>query len=538
MSLMSTLNMSANAMGVHQSVISIVSNNISNMNTEGYHKQKANLGTLVLGIPINNNVKTQVKTSAGVELLNVERYTTTFIGSYYRDQLTNQSYLNQMADGLNDIANMFDELEGRGLDTALESFYKALDNLNQYPSDMSARVNFLDSASTLTNAMNLISSNLDKLKTKGTGDGVSQKSLENSDMYAQMTSLNDVLSQIADVNKMLITSQTGTLENNNLLDRRDTLLNELSKYGDFTIDTMHNGSVNISLKGTKLVGGGEILGKFDLQTAASYDEYCQLNGIENTNECNAVMMIRKSNGTVMQNVNKKFDSGSIGGIIDGATSTEGININTVQSSLNTLAQSIANVFNELQTREGAFYLDTVDGKVQLSNADIEQYVIFTTNDGSDTITASNITINSLLTKDDGYNKIAAAYFENYDPNDPDSVAAIDLNAVGNANNIIAMLGTKTNNTGTGFDDIGNISFSDYYSGILSKIVSGATAANNAAEAQNNVVTALNNQTAEQTSVDLNEELTDLIKSQTAYSASARVFSTCNTLLDTLIRLGQ
>ena len=192
MSLMSTLNMSTNAMGVHQNVISIVSNNISNMNTEGYHKQKANLGTLVLGIPINNSVNTQVKTSAGVEMINVERYTTTFIGSYYRDQLTNQSYLNQKANGMQDIANMFDELSGRGLDTALADFYKALDNLNQYPSDMSARVNFLDSASTLTNSMNLISNNLDKIKTKSVGDGVSQKSLENSDLYAQVTSINDL----------------------------------------------------------------------------------------------------------------------------------------------------------------------------------------------------------------------------------------------------------------------------------------------------------------------------------------------------------
>lgn len=535
MSLMSTLNMSANAMGVHQNVISIVSNNISNMNTEGYHKQKANLGTLVLGLPIDNNIQTQVKTSAGVELMNVERYTTTFVGSYYRDQLTNQSYLNQKADGLNDIASLFDELEGRGLDTALESFYKALDNLNQYPSDMSARINFLDSASTLTDAMNLTSSNLEKLKNKSVGDGVSQKSLENSEAYSQVTSMNDLLSQIADVNKMLITSQTGTLENNNLLDRRDSLLNELSKYGNFTIDELGNGSVNISLKGTKLVGGPEVLGTFDIQTATSYDEYCQLYGIDNTNECNAVMMIRKSDGSVMQNVNKKFDSGSIGGIIEGATSKDGLNINSIQSNLDTLAQSIAEVFNELQTREGAFYLESVDGKLQLSNTDLEFYKIFTTNDGSAEITASNISINTLLTEEGGYNKIAAAYFENYDPNDPDSV---DLNAVGNANNIIAMLGTKTDNTGTGFDDIGNISFSEYYSGILSKVVSGTTAAANAATAQDNVVTSLDNKAAEQTSVDLNEELADLIRFQTAYSASARVFSTCNTLLDTLITLGQ
>lgn len=535
MSLMSTLNMSTNAMGVHQNVISIVSNNISNMNTEGYHKQKANLGTLVLGIPINNSVNTQVKTSAGVEMINVERYTTTFIGSYYRDQLTNQSYLNQKADGMQDIADMFDELSGRGLDTALADFYKALDNLNQYPSDMSARVNFLDSASTLTNSMNLISNNLDKIKTKSVGDGVSQKSLENSDLYAQVTSINDLLSQIKDVNKMLITSQGGTLDNNNLLDRRDALINQLAQLGNFTIDTQANGTVNVSLQGTRLVGGAEVLGTIDVQTASSYDDYCKLNGIDNTNECNAVLMIKKSNGTIIQNANKKFTSGTIGGIIEGATSVEGVTINSVQNSLNTLAKSIADVFNELQTREGAFYIETVNGENKLSNTDLDKYTIFVTNDGTADITASNISINSLLTEEGGYKKIAAAYFENYDPNNPDS---FDVNAVGNANNIIAMLNTKTDNTSKGFDDIGNIAFSDYYSGLLSKIVSGTKAAQNSATAQDNVVTSLDNKAAEQTSVDLNEELSDLIRFQTAYNASARVFSTCNTLLDTLISLGR
>ena len=184
--LMSTLNISANALGVHQSVISIISNNISNMNTEGYHKQKANLGTLVLGLPIGNDVNTQVKTSAGVELINVERYTTTFMDSYYRNQLTNQAYLNQMANGLGDIASLFDELQGQGLDSALEAFYKSLDNLNQYPTDMAARINFLNSASTLTDSMNLLYSNLENSKNKGLGDGESQYALENSEIYAQM----------------------------------------------------------------------------------------------------------------------------------------------------------------------------------------------------------------------------------------------------------------------------------------------------------------------------------------------------------------
>ncbi|MGN1152772.1 MAG: flagellar basal body protein, partial [Candidatus Gastranaerophilaceae bacterium] len=66
MSLTQAFNISVGAMGVHQNVINITSNNIANMNTEGYHKQKAQLGTLVLGLPIGESVSRQVKTSAGV----------------------------------------------------------------------------------------------------------------------------------------------------------------------------------------------------------------------------------------------------------------------------------------------------------------------------------------------------------------------------------------------------------------------------------------------------------------------------------------
>ncbi len=535
--LFSALNMSSSALKVHQAGINIVSNNISNMNTEGYHKQKLNLGTLTLDLPIGNNVYNQVKTSAGVEAISVTRYTTNFIGSYYRDQLTDQAYLDQQKQAISDLAEMFDELGGNGLDSALEGFYEALDNLNQYPSDMSARINFLEAAGTLTNSMNHISKKLENMKNLGVGDGSSPELLQQSELNTSINSLNDYLQQLANLNKQLSNSNTGTLENNNLLDRRDVLLNEIAKLADFKTTIHDDGSVTLTLGGTKIVSGNKVLATFDLQTAAKYDEYCQQNGIENKNECNAVVRLIKENGSVIENVNNRFDAGKIGGIIDAATPGDGVNVYSVIENLDTLAQTIADVFNELQTREGAFYLESVDGKVQLSNTDLEQYVIFTTNDGSAEVTAGNICINSLLTEGDGYNKIAAAYFEDYDPTAPDPLANIDLNAVGNANNIIAMIDTKTNATSPAFDGIGNIPLSDYYSGIISKVNAALTSSTNAADAQDAVVQSLDNKTAEQTSVDLNEELTDLVKFQTAYSASARVFTTCNTLLDTLVNLG-
>lgn len=534
MSLTQALNISVGAMGVHQNVISITSNNIANMNTEGYHKQKAHLGTMVLPLPIGESVSRQVKTSAGVELIKVQRYETSFIGSYYRDQLSDKAMLDKQADGLGDIANLFDDLGGRGLDTALTDFYDALDNLNQYPTDMSARIHVLNAAATLTSSMNSISNNLHTLKTQDVGDGESEEALKNSNLYNSIQSLNASLDELASINKMLAQSQTGSLENNNLLDRRDLILNDLAKYGNFTTDIMPNGTVKLSMGGTPIVVGTKVYGKLNVQTAAQYDEYCQRAGIENTNTCNAVIMFEREDGSVLQNVNDKITSGEIGAMITDTSSNGGFNVNSVIQSLDKLAQAIADVFNNLQTREGAFYLDNSTGKVQLCNDNLEDYVWFVASDDSDTITAANISINNLLKEEGGYNKIAAAYFENYDPDDPESV---DLNAVGNADNIISMIKTKSDATGTEFDALGNIPFAEFYNGILGKVTSGLKGAQDAVNLQSDVIEALNNKMAAETSVDLNEELAELVRSQTAYSASARVFTTCNTLFDVLLNLG-
>lgn len=532
MGLTQALNISASALGVHQSVINVLSNNIANMNTQGYSRQKANLGTMVLGLPIGNSVANQVKTSAGVELINVQRYTKSIDDSYYYSQLGEQAKLNEKMQGLDDIVRLFDDLQGQGLDSSLSAFYKALNSLNQYPTDPAIRINFLDAAETLTNSMNKISSNLEALKGQKLGDGESLESLQNSKFYSNVVSLNTGLSDLVAINKQIANSQTGNLDNNNLLDRRDALLKDLSQYADFTVDINSNGTVNLSLGSVKLVAGSELKGQLDVQTAKQYDDYCKATGIENTNTSNAVLMIKKTDGSVIQNVNNKVSSGTLGAMLSGSETSDA-QIDGVIGSLDKIAQTVANVFNNLQTRQGAFYLDYSSGKVQLSNDNLEIYTIFNSNDGSD-ITAGNITINSLLKEEGGYNKIAAAFIEGYDPTDPGSV---DKNAVGNSNNIIAMIATQSDASGTDFEPLGHLTFGDYYNSILAKVSSGLSTAESAKEAQDAVVNSIENKISSETSVDLNEELTDIVKTQTAYSASARVFSVCNSLLDTLINLG-
>ena len=143
-SLLSALGMNANTLNVNENAIAVVSNNVANMNTEGYHKQTVNLATKTNEIPIGNSVYRQIDSLAGVQIASVTRSTNTFLDNAYRDALGNLANLQQQAGNVGDIANLFDELEGAGIDAALKNFFGALDDLNNYPTDSTARVAFLE----------------------------------------------------------------------------------------------------------------------------------------------------------------------------------------------------------------------------------------------------------------------------------------------------------------------------------------------------------------------------------------------------------
>ena len=83
-----------------------------------------------------------------------------------------------------------------------------------------------------------------------------------------------------------------------------------------------------------------------------------------------------------------------------------------------------------------------------------------------------------------------------------------------------------------------MSIEDFYLGIVGKVAAGGNNMQTLFDTQSEVVDSIYNEITGNNSVDLNEELVDLVKYQTAYAASAQVFNTCNSCLDTLMSLGR
>lgn len=548
-SLFNALNISSNALTVNESAISVVSHNVANMNTEGYSKQKVNLATRNIAGAIGNSTSAQVRANGGVMIANVMRYNDSYLNNYYRDQLSILKGYESQLGTLGDLADIFNDLEDEGISGAIRNFYEAVNNLNEYPASSTARVNFIESAKTLTETLNAKSKQLDNLTTNVLGDGESEELLKNSQIYSQFEVFNNKLEELAEVNKALQVTQTGTLTANNLLDKRDMILNEIAEFVDINVEeNPNNGSVTLYIGNQEMVRGAVVKGELSIQTAKSY---CDANGLtypddwvikdENGNsvldefgnpkkrEAAVVSIVSRSeDGTVtpiVSDANSLITTGSIGGLLhSGDVQADGMNAGVAQQKLDIIAQAVAKVFNDLNTRNGAYCINPDDtGKLVATNQD---NLIFVGPDGTaDSITSGNITINSELLTDKGCWNLACAYFE-----DP---ANFDENSVGNAQNVVDMLGTRN----LKLTELGNMSIEDFYTNLLGKIAAGGSNAQALVDTQSDVVDSIYDQILSNNSVDLNEELVDLVKYQTAYSAAAQVFNTCNSCLDVLMSLG-
>ena len=524
MSLSAALNISARALTVNQYAMDVVSNNIANMNTEGYSKQRVNLSTVTNKISIGESVERQIKADNGVQLASVTRYNNQFLKDYYRSQNSYSGFLTQNADLASQLDSIMNELSGNGLDAMLSNFYDALNNLNEYPADSTARVNFIENAKSLVAKFSSLAEELVETSGNAMGDGT-RGSMENSMAYVAINDLNAKLDELAEVNGTLKRVQTGSLGANNLLDTRDKILNDLSEFYDFTVEENKNGTVKLSLGSMVLVDGEEVKGKLEMVLPSEF-----YGGEEKVPEDapKAIINIVNSDGSVYKDINDQIVSGKLGALVQAENTDNGqLTATKVIEQLDILANAIGNTFNELQTREGAYCLNDTWNELQISTTPLFTGGTVTTLEDGSTVTtfkASDIKVNSEI--ENNVNLIAAAYFS-----DPSKV---DKQAIGNSDNVIDMLSTRNDKSITG---LSGKTFEEFYTSLVGKIAVQTSSGDTSAEAQAEVVNSIQNQITSETSVDLNEELTDLIKYQTAFAAAARVFNTCNNCFDILVSLG-
>lgn len=535
MGMFNSLYTASDAIRVNQTAISVINNNIANMNTEGYSKQRVDLQQgAIMPSSLYELVNVPI---GGVEIESITRNTDTFLDSYYRQENSELGYYKQMSDSLGFIEEYFNELNDNGITGAMTSFYAAAQEMSMDPTNRITRANFLQSAESVAREFNSTYEQLLSYRESLIGDGTTS-SMQSSQVYSVIETINSNLDHVAELNKQISTfsSQDG-VEPNTLLDERQRVLNEISEY--IPIHVSYSGScADVTLGNVTLVENQEVQGAFlAVANPAIPPDIVSPEPLTISFESSSFVLIDD-----YQNFSSE-ESGQLKALLtlggDGDDS-----INNLVGELNVLAQEFARSVNDIQIRQetnpappneitnASMCMNGITKELEIAT----EYIFF--DDASTTsatlnpndITAGNIQINQAVI-DDPY-RVATAYVL-VDPALPQTPPlALDPNGIGDNNNATAF----ANSRNTSIAALDGFNVEDKMSSIISTVGSNTAVANNSREAQEASVDHVNEKRQSVMGVNLDEELMDLVKYQNSYNASARVLSVIDEMLQLMIGL--
>ena len=316
----------------------IASHNISNANTKGYTKQSSVLAAR------NPTITTAGTLGQGVELVKIIRHKDDYLNSRLRDISSSIGSASIKSQYLKELETVFNETSDSSLNNALSSFFKGINDLSQYPEDMSIRSTFLENANTLTDTFRRIVNELDQMKT------FIKQSIEN-----KLSDVNTITTNIANINKQIASLKTKGIESNDLLDKREALLHDLSKLTHITVNTQNNGMVDVMTPGGSLVSGTNVKSlTFDIDTSGTLSITDSEKMSKFTFKTGEIKALQDFYNTTIANYDKKLDNLASGiikdvnrihgegvGLSGGFTSVKSINsVSSATAALNTAGLTI------------------------------------------------------------------------------------------------------------------------------------------------------------------------------------------------------
>jgi len=226
------LGISGNAIGAYQRALSTVSNNIANVNTEGYSRQDVVLKDTAPSKAANMFFGT------GVALEAVKRQFDAFAESNLRNSTSDLATQKPMVEYTKRVMDIMGD-KSVGLSSALDDFFAAANSLSADPASSVLRSTFLRSSEGLGSRFAELSGQLDLVGTE------TKQALEST-----ANQVNTLTTQIALVNQNMAKSSSLEGQSAEILDRRDLLLRQLSDLVRIKTSFATNGTVNVSLGNT------------------------------------------------------------------------------------------------------------------------------------------------------------------------------------------------------------------------------------------------------------------------------------------------
>ncbi|WP_225009489.1 flagellar hook-associated protein FlgK [Novosphingobium percolationis] len=222
--------------------LDVTAQNIANASTDGYVRRSVSLSELS-----STGFQGTVRdiSLSGVRVSQIQRNADAFRQSEVRRTGADTARADAEVQGLESIEAA---VENSNAYTAVTGFLSSLQQLRQNPTDTSLRASVLEAARNVTGTFQIASQELDAVGT-GLRFTASQG----------VTEVNRLATELARTNLRLSRAADASSDQSTLLDQRDTLLQQISQYGDVATTFANDGSVQVRLGGTGgplLVDGG------------------------------------------------------------------------------------------------------------------------------------------------------------------------------------------------------------------------------------------------------------------------------------------
>ncbi|MDQ0872151.1 flagellar hook-associated protein 1 FlgK [Paenibacillus sp. V4I3] len=495
-----------------QAALSTTGHNIANANTPGFSRQVTNMTE---SIPIEafgiNRSNAPGQLGTGVEVTSITRIREKFLDDQYRNENKAAGSWNIQSDTLEKLEKIMNEPTDSGLRTVLDNFWKAWSDLSKDPESVSGRKVVKETAVALADTFNFTSSKLKDLQ----GDLTNNINLKSNE-------INSLSSSIANLNLEIKKIESLGDDANDLRDQRDLITDNLSKIVNVQVVETPDG-YTVNMGSTNLVTGDVTVPTTSASLMSAYSS-----GDLNSGEVHGMIVSRDKFVTDYQNqldtLADTIANGDItvtipkGTVLPDNTIFNGI---TYTGASRTLASDITVTIKGLNGLHHLGYTLENPAKTGLD--------FFTAKAGSTQITADSIQFNPII--DGDTSKIASSMRTS---------GAGATEAVVKGNNTMALLMGQLKDTNFDFNSanagaiLGSGTLDDFFRSIVSQLGVQAQEASRQQSNQKTLVDQVESRRQSVSGVSLDEEMSDMIKFQHAYSAAARVMTTFDEMLDKVI----
>lgn len=293
--------------------ITTAGHNISNANTEGYSRQRVQIKEFdPLYKPDLERAERAGMIGQGVDVQSINRVRDELLDSRIVSQANTESYWQTRSDYYTMIEQIYNEPDDVSVRSNMDKFWESWQELSINPESKASRQAVVTRAETLTDSIKQRWESL-----AGIGN------LLEGDIEATVKQVNSLSKQIANVNAEIVRSRAMGDNPNDLLDRRDLLVDKLSKLVNVSTDQRDGDEFMVHVDGKVLVQGG-VSREIELQPRYDDTGYSKLVWADTKNDA-------------------VFTGGKLGALVE----LRDVDVRNEIQSLNTMTMNFSDLVNDV-----------------------------------------------------------------------------------------------------------------------------------------------------------------------------------------------